>query len=195
MLNLLIGFSFLLPLIGIAAVGGFSGDKQIFLVDKEGEKVSIGRGSCTPINMSANEADNITDLEHRYRYQLFINYQRFTDYFLSMKEMKCLQGPELWCHLACQYEQPQRVARQDLSWLSHNLLFMFKPRVSFGANFWNGIYYDLDFNGDVIMGCAQALDLNLLAALPDDLMAPPLLNEERAYIDSAGRWLPTLIIR
>ncbi len=64
-----------------------------------------------------------------------------------MKDMKCLEGPELMCHLACPYSQPHTVSRDNLSCRCHNLLFMFKQPAEFGANFWNGVYFDLPIKG------------------------------------------------
>lgn len=158
------------------------GKKQISLVDKKGVEVVVGDITFYP------QAEGS-------RYELHINHDKFKDYFLSMKEMKCLEGPELWCHLAYPYPQPHEVSNGDLSWLSHDLLFMFKKKEDFGANFWNGIYYHMQVDGDLIRGEAQAVDLNLLASPPDDLTVPPLGEPERDEIDHNKRWLPQLIIR
>ena len=129
------------------------------------------------------------------KYNLHLNYDKFRDYFLSMKEMKCLEGPELWCHLSYPYKQPHTVSSDDLSWLSHDLLFMYKKKEEFGANFWNGIYYHMKVDGEVIRGEAQAVDLNSLASPPDDLLVPPLNEWERHEIETDLRWLPYIVIR
>lgn len=159
-----------------------SGDKQVFLLDNKGKPIPIGTISFKPSDKGA-------------AYELAINYQAFTDYFLSMKEMKCLEGPELWCHLRYPYKHENVVRRDDLRWLSHDLLFMFKKPKEFGANFWNGIYYDLRLEGDNIIGQAQAVDLNQLAAPPDDLTTPPYGEYDREDIEPSNRWLPGLLIQ
>lgn len=166
----------------ISFADALSGEKQILLLDKKGKEVVVGSVVFYP------ESDGS-------RYELHMNHEKFRDYFLSMKEMKCLEGPELWCHLSYPYKQPHTVTRDDLSWLSHDLLFMFKKKKDFGANFWNGIYYHMQIENDLIAGQAQAVDLNLLAAPPEDLNVPPMNENERDDIDRNQRWLPDLIIR
>lgn len=174
-----------LLLIVVSASGNaapLDGKKQIILLDKQGNESIIGTVDFTP-GISGSH------------YELHMDHSGFTDYFLSMKEMKCLEGPELWCHLAYPYEQPHLVTQEDLSWLSHDLLFMYKKREEFGANFWNGIYYQMHIEDGVINGEAQAVDLNLLASPPDDLSVPPMNEGERDELDRDKRWLPDLIIR
>ncbi|MGB1092733.1 MAG: hypothetical protein ACPGYX_11455, partial [Oceanobacter sp.] len=124
-----------------------------------------------------------------------MNHDGFKDFFLSMKEMKCLEGPELMCHLAYPYDQPRTVSADDMSWLAHDLLFMFKQPGEFGANFWNGIYYDMRIENGEIRGTAQAVDLNQLASPPDDLTVPPFGEWDRDELDPKNRWLPYLLIR
>ena len=158
------------------------GEKKIFLIDNKGVSVVVGSVKFT----SEDEGS---------RYELHMDHSKFKDYFLSMKEMKCLEGPELWCHLAYPYEQPHLVTADDLSWLSHDLLFMFKKKKDFGANFWNGIYYNLRVEDGMLRGDAQAVDLNVLASPPDDLTVPPMGEGERDDIDPSKRWLPLIEIR
>ena len=71
-----------------------SGTKTINLIAKDGQRIAIGTIDFLP--SSAN-----------IKYQLHIDHTRFKDYFLSMKEMKCLEGPELWCHIRYPYPQPR----------------------------------------------------------------------------------------
>lgn len=166
----------------IALANPLSGEKQIVLLDKQESEIVIGHVVFTPE-------------EGGSRYSLHMDHEKFRDYFLSMKEMKCLEGHELWCHLAYPYEQPRRVSHEDLSWLSHDLLFMFKKRDEFGANFWNGIYYQMRVEDGVIKGEAQAVDLNLLASPPENLSTPPMHEGERDEIERSQRWLPDIVIR
>ena len=97
--------------------GPLAGKKTIVLMGNKGEQLAIGTVLFTP----PDDSDKVS-------YTIDIDYALFTDYFLSMKEMKCLEGPELWCHLRYPYEQPRTVTATDLSWLSHDLLFMFKKK-------------------------------------------------------------------
>ncbi|MCV6610473.1 MAG: hypothetical protein OIF55_06860 [Amphritea sp.] len=170
-------------LVSSAAMADLSaGSYEIVLLDKQQAGTVVGT----------------LNLKHRsesFEYALHMHHEQFQDYFLSMKEMKCLEGPELWCHLPYPYPQPRTISIEDMSWLSHDLLFMFKKPEEFGANFWNGIYYRLQISGDEISGQAQAVDLNMLASPPENADQPPLGEFERDEIDRDKRWLPDLIIR
>lgn len=157
-----------------------NGERRIYLVDKLGEQIDIGSLNITKAGTA---------------YSLHVDHTKFADYFLSMKEMKCLEGPELWCHIPYPYEHPAALSADDLSWLSHDLLFMFKSPGEFGANFWNGIYYNLQVVDGVITGEAQAVDLNHLASPPDDLSIPPYGEYDRDDLDLTARWLPRIEIR
>ena len=99
------------------------------------------------------------------------------------------------CHLAYPYDQPRTVTEQELGWLSHDLLFMYKQPAEFGANFWNGVYYQLRIEDGVIKGNAQAVDLNMLASPPDDLSVLPFGEWDREELEPKNRWLPFIEIR
>lgn len=176
---LIILLAYSLPLL---AAEPLSGNKNIYLVDAKGNEMVIGN-----ITFSA--------LADKTYYQIHIDHSVFKDYFLSMKEMKCLEGPELWCHLPYPYPNPREISQTDQVWLAHDLLFMYKKKADFGANFYNGIYYQLSLNNGVITGTAQAVDLNLLASAPDDLDSPPITDVELDEIEENLRWLPKLEIK
>jgi len=159
----------------------YQGTKQINLLDNKGNKLLIGS-----INFSVKE--------EAIHYQIHLKHKLFKDYFLSMKEMKCLEGPELWCHLAYPYKNPQIVTEADFTWLSHDLLFMYKKNSEFGANFYNGIYYDFKLESNRLIGTAMALDLNLLAAPPEDMSLPPITMGDIDELEPTNRWLPTIEI-
>ncbi|MDO6682610.1 hypothetical protein Q4551_09930 [Oceanobacter sp. 5_MG-2023] len=165
-----------------AYANALDGEKTIFLIDKKGNAIDIGR---VTFDTSGTQIS----------YQLQRHHNKFKDFFLSMKEMKCLEGPELMCHLSYPYTQPHTLTPDNLVWLSHDLLFMYKQPAEFGANFWNGIYYDLRIEDGIIKGTAQAVDLNLLASPPDNLDIPPISAAERDETDPKSRWLPYLEIR
>lgn len=160
----------------------YQGTKNINLLDNKGKKLLIGT-----INFSVQDK--------AIHYKIRLKHEVFTDYFLSMKEMKCLEGPELWCHLAYPYQSPKRITKADFSWLSHDFLFMYKKKSEFGANFYNGIYYDFKFESDKLIGIAMALDLNLLAAPPEDETRPPITLSDIDELESTNRWLPKIEIK
>lgn len=164
------------------AIADLSGTQTIQLLDKDNSAHTIGSITFT------HEGEQT-------RYQLHIDHSQFTDYFLSMKEMKCLEGPELWCHLPYPYPSPRTISPDNTQWLSHDLLFMFKKPNEFGANFWNGIYYEFTVTDEGLVGRARAVDLNELAAPPDDLGIPPFAPMTLEDIDEGQRWLPSAVIR
>jgi hypothetical protein len=158
------------------------GTKQVYLLDNQGNQTHIGSIDF----LSENEVVS---------YKLQLHHQQFTDYFLSMKEMKCLEGPELWCHLGYPYQNPHTVTATDFRWLSHDLLFMFKKPSEFGANFWNGVYYEITLVDGSLVGTGKAVDLNMLAAPPESNETPPITDALLDELDSLQRWLPKLEIK
>lgn len=160
----------------------YQGTKQISLLDNKGKRLSIGS-----IKFSAQKAT--------IYYQIQLEHKLFKDHFLSMKEMKCLEGPELWCHLAYPYNNPRNITKTDFSWLSHDLLFMYKKPSEFGANFYNGIYYNFKLESGRLIGTAMAIDLNLLAAPPEDQTQPPITVHDIDEIELTNRWLPIIEIK
>lgn len=166
----------------VLASPSLEGEKHVYLLDKQGNEYPIGS-----VHFMAADSGS--------KYSLHMEHERFKDFFLSMKEMKCLEGPELMCHLAYPYDQPRTVTEQELGWLSHDLLFMYKQPAEFGANFWNGVYYQLRIEDGVIKGNAQAVDLNMLASPPDDLSVLPFGKWDREELEPKNRWLPFIEIR
>lgn len=160
------------------------GQRTLALLDASANEIIIGTVLFSP-----------TAVAGQRHYQLKIHHQGFTDHFLSMKEMKCLEGKELWCRIPYPYANPHTISPNDLRWLEHDLLFMFKRANEFGANFWNGIYYQLQFDNKVLRGEARAVDLNMLASPPDDQSVPPIGEYDSDKIEPGQRWLPGLIIR
>lgn len=159
------------------------GERTIYLLETSGESHEVGT-----VEFSSDSDGVMT-------YTLDMDLSVFKDFFLSMKEMKCLEGPDVWCFIPYPYNNPHTVTGNDLRWLEHDLLFMFKEPQTFGANLWNGIYYAMEVDGDVIRGQARAVDLNMLASPPDDQTVPPYGEYDISEFDADKRWLPVLEIR
>jgi hypothetical protein len=159
------------------------GDKEIYLKDNDGAERLIGT-----ISFSDGGHDTA-------QYDLHMETERFKDFFLSMKEMKCLEGKEIWCFIPYPYEHPDTVSADDLRWLEHDLLFMYKALNAFGADLWNGVYYNLAVEDGVIRGSARAVDLNYIAGPPDDLSVPPYGKFDIGDLETSSRWLPFIEIR
>jgi len=166
-----------------AAAWELNGTKTLAMHTREGGTVPIGTVSFVP------EGD-------RYRFTLKLDTSRLTDHFLSMKEFKCLESPaEIQCHVPYPYTNPGTVAADDLTWLEHSLLFLFKAPRDFGAKLWNGLYYHMEVTGEGIVGTPQAIDLNLISAPPNDPSIPPYGIGERSEIAPGTRWFSSLSIR
>lgn len=123
----------------------------------------------------------------------------FKDFFLSMKEFKCVDSPtEVFCHVPYPYAQPGTVRltteATDLAWLEHSLLFMFKTPAEFGAKLWNGVYVQLKATERGLEGSPQAVDLNRISAPPAQPGVPPFRLALRDDIAPGARWFNRLTI-
>lgn len=159
-----------------------AGTHAIRLHPRAGDPVVIGTVDIRPAG-------------ERHAFTLHLDHARFTDHFLSMREFKCLEGRgEIQCHVPYPYRHPGTVTENELSWLEHSLLFLFKSPGEFGARLWNGIYYKLQVTPDGLVGLPQAVDLNQIGAPPDDLDTPPFAPGERSEIPPGARWFGKLTI-
>lgn len=130
-----------------------------------------------------------------YRYTLKLEPARFKDFFLSMREFKCVEAPaEIQCHAPYPYAHPRTVTPTDFAWLEHALLFFYKTPSEFGAKLWNGLYYRLEMTANGLVGTPQAIDLNQIAAPPTDLAVPPFDAASRTDIDPDARAFVRLVI-
>lgn len=159
-----------------------AGTKTIALADQHGKELPIGTVSFRPQG-------------ERIGFVLKLDDTRFKDFFLSMKEFKCLEGPEVMCHVPYPHATPASVTPDDLAWLEHALLFLHKSPGEFSAKLWNGLYYRMTLTPDGIVGVAQAVDLNLIGAPPELPGVPPYRDVERSDVAPGSRWLGRLTIR
>ena len=164
---------------GLTMGGPMPHAEQVFLADAAGAEHAIGS----------------IEFKDDGSYALDIDHSVFKDFFLSMKEMKCLEGREIWCHIPYPYAMPREVRDGDYRWLSQDLLFMYKSPKEFGANLWQGIYYRFEESEDGLIGTAMHVDLNELAAPPESLDAPYYDESWLEPVNAQDRWLPALIIR
>ncbi len=158
------------------------GVKTIYAVTRDDQKEPIGRVTFTP-----GEGGFV-------HFKLTMLYEKFTDHFLSMKEFKCLEGPEVACHVAYPYSHPQTIQSGDMAWLEHSLLFLFKQPRDFGAKLWNGSYYRFEPMGKGFIGHAQAIDLNHISAPSSTPNIPPYLADLRVDVSPKERWIDHLLI-
>lgn len=168
---------------GTVTAQPLQGNPTLRLHARDGTAVVLGQVQFTP------QADG------RSTFQLKLDHAAFKDFFLSMKEFKCVVAPaEVFCHVPYPYPQPGTVAPGDLAWLEHSLLFMFKTPSEFGAKLWNGVYYQLTPTATGLEGRPQAVDLNRISAPPDRPGVPPFRRALRDDIPAGARWFPRLTI-
>ena len=167
---------------GAAAAWELSGVKQIALHTRDGQDIQIGTVTFTPDG-------------NRTRFTLDVDRSRFKDFFLSMREFKCLEGPEVQCLVPYPYPHPETVTATDFSWLEHSLIFMFKTPSELGAKLANGVVYQMTATPEGLVGTPYSVDLNQIASPPDDPSAPPFGPAERQALDDGSRWVTQLSIR
>lgn len=182
--------SFALALaVGAAAIPAhaafvFDGKKTVYAVSADGAR--------TPVAALHFEK---TEQPGEARFKLDLEVEKFTDFFLSMREFKCLPNEkEITCYVPYPYEQPGTVRADDLRWLEHSLLFFYKTPAEFGANLWNGLYFELKTEGDSLVGMPSAVDLNEISAPPADLSIPPYGEDLRHEMPADARWIRQLVI-
>lgn len=167
---------------GPAAAFELVGTKEVALLTADGETIPIGRVTFAP-------------KDGRTGFRLDLDVSRFKDFFLSMREFKCLEGKEIQCWVPYPYANPKTVSVDDLGWLETSLIFMYKTPAQFGATLANGLYYELTATPDGLMGSPRSVDLNQIAAPPDDPSKPPFSPADRIEIESGARWISRLTIR
>ncbi len=159
------------------------GRKALVLHDRDGAEIPIGAVEFAPAG-------------DRVGFTIHLDRTRFTDFFLSMREFKCLEGPgEILCHVPYPYPNPATVTRDDLRWLEHALLFLHKSPSEFGARLTNGVIHRMTVGPQGIEGAAQAVDLNAISAPPNDPTVPPFGEHDRWEVEPGARWIGRLSIR
>lgn len=175
--------AFMLALSGVAGAWELAGTQTLTLHTRDGQAIAIGTVSFSPQG-------------ERIGFELKLEHKPFKDFFLSMREFKCLEGSEeIQCHVPYPHATPATVTRDDLAWLEHALLFLYKTPAEFGARLWNGLYYRMEITDEGLVGTAEAVDLNLISAPPEDAAVAPYGPGERTEIPPGSRWIGRLTIR
>ncbi|MEM9589834.1 MAG: hypothetical protein AAF967_00680 [Pseudomonadota bacterium] len=154
-------------------------DRGVFLVDNAGTELRVATITVT--------GDS---------YELIWDEGRFGDYFLSMRPFKCLEGPDkLWCRVPYPYEIRRSLQDGDLTDVEYDLMFVWKKTGEYGINMWNGVYYQLNETGGQFEGKLNEIDMNVLAAPPENGNLRPIRPQDVTEADPESHWLPRLVIR
>ena len=173
-------FAWPMLLLGFWSIAATAEDtRRIYLVPANGDRIDVGA----------------LHLEQGGAYRVVWDDARFGDFFLSMRPFKCLEGPEkLWCRVDYPYENNRRIGGDDLTDLEYDLLFVWKNAKDYGIDMWNGVYYKLAPAGAGWNGAMFEMDMNVLAAPPEDgnlrPIEPGMLDEG----DPDSHWLPRIVI-
>jgi hypothetical protein len=159
-----------------------AGRKEVSLRTRDGATIPIGSVTFTP------GPDGT-------RFAVDLDRGKFQDFFLSMREFKCVEGPEVQCHVPYPYANPGIVRGSDLSWLEHALIFFYKTPADYGAKLGNGLYYALRRTDDGLVGTPESIDLNDIAAPPQDASVPPYDVAARSELAGGARWIEALVIK
>lgn len=178
----LIAAALALATLSPAAAFELDGVKRVALHTSDGQTLEIGTVAFAP-----------RDCKVGFKFDLDV--ARFKDFFLSMREFKCLEGKEIQCFVPYPYANPATITTDDLAWLETSLIFMYKTPAQFGATLANGLYYELKATPDGLVGAPRSIDLNQIAAPPDDPSQPPFPPAERLEIEDGARWVTSLSIR
>lgn len=185
----------LCALLGLASLTGLSspaaraqafelnGQKALLAVTKDGQRTRIGSVLFAPAPAG------------RTAFRVQMDHAVMRDYFLSMREFKCLPAAaEVSCFVPYPYRQPGTIGPNDLAWLEHSLLFLYKQPTDFGAKLWNGVIFQLALTPTGIVGKPQAVDLNAISAPPEQLDTPPYGPQDRTDFAPGARWVQELRI-
>ncbi|WP_420569702.1 hypothetical protein [Thalassovita sp.] len=167
---------------GSLAADPVVGEKEIYLVSEGDSRIKVGSVRFE------KEAQGS-------RYTLQFDEVKFADHFLSMRPFKCLEGAQKhWCHVPYPYANRRQVSASDLTDLEYDLLFLWKGATEYGINMWNGVYYQLEIDGDRIVGTLREMDMEVLSAPPDEGNFRPISADDLHEADAASHWLPRLVI-
>lgn len=157
-------------------------EKEIKLISNENKSLSIAKIN---FKSSANETS----------YKISWQEDVFNDEFLSMRPFKCIDHEkQMICHLIYPYKKRGHITSDDLMDLEYDLLFLHKSPTEYGINAWNGLYYKLNQTNQGFIGQLMEIDLNILAAPPEDDILRPITIDMLHEADPAAHIYPRLII-
>lgn len=170
-----------------ASAFDFAGEKRLVAHTRDGGRVELGVVRFQPATGGKPDAAR--------RFSVHWTPGVLTDYFLSMREFKCLgAAAEVSCHVPYPYAQPGTLTPTDLRWLEHSLLFLYKRPADHGAKLWNGLIFRFQVSGEALVGTPQAVDLNRISAPPEQPGEPPFGPGDRDDFAPGTRWLAELRI-
>ena len=154
----------------------------VTLHTNDGDKIDIGKVLFVPDNEG-------------YRYTFLLDEEKFENQFLMMRPFKCMSTEKIMlCHLAYLYPNKNFITGDDMADLEYDLLFLHKKPGEYGIDPWNGLYYSMKVKDMGLEGSLQEVDLNVLAAPPEEGDFRPITSDMLHPADPVLHWFPRLTI-
>ena len=166
----------------LAHAAAFEGKKSAYLEKPGGESIKIA-----DVNVTAG-ADG-------YRFEVVMTEAPFGDEFLSMRPFKCIDGETMYCHLVYPYAKENTGGADRHINLEYDFLFIVRSPNDYGIDPYNGRYFVLKEDGDALRGTVYAVDLDILAAPPDDGVTHPITSSDLDELEGETERFPQLVIR
>ena len=158
--------------------------KEAFLEALDGTRIKV-----------ADIVFKATDDGAGQSYEIRWNKEPFSDHFLSMRPFRCIAGPDKhWCHVPYPYEIERQVRPDELTDLEYDFLFVWKGATDYGIDLWNGVYYDIETDGERLVGRLHDVNMDVLAVPPEQGDLRPIAAKDLEPGEPESHWLPTLII-
>ncbi|MGB0682267.1 MAG: hypothetical protein ACPGOV_06145 [Magnetovibrionaceae bacterium] len=165
-----------------------SGERTITLSSPSGASLVIGTVSFMDEDGGGGEGETRS-------FKVQWAEEPFGDHFLSMRPFKCLEGEvQYLCHVPYPYETKRTISSDDLVDLEYAFLFIHKSPNEYGINMWNGLYWRMEQKGSGFSGRLYEVDMDILAAPPDDGSLRPITPDHLTEADPDAYWLPVLTI-
>ena len=142
-----------------------TGERTVTLESPSGEKVNIGTISIQPV------ADKFT-------FNFTLNESVMGDHFLSMRPFKCLDGETMYCHLGYPYNKKSEFDADHFTDLEYEFLFIVRSPNDYGIDPYHGRYFVIKEQDGALIGEVRAVDLDILAAPPEDGIVYPITEAE-----------------
>jgi hypothetical protein len=170
----------MLLMVHAACAVGLDGEKTVYFGDASGNRIAIGRVNFAPL------------AEGRWKIRFAIDPERFQEFFLAMRNFRCMQTPRRsLCHFP--YVGRDEVSVGDWSALEYQLIFIHKPPSSLSLDSRNGMFWKLHREGNRLIGKLYDADLEPIVA-PSGNSANPLTEDYLQPAEMASHPLPQLTI-
>jgi hypothetical protein len=169
------------PGLALATEPALDGTKDMVLHTRDGKNIPIGTVTFAPKGGEST-------------FSIAFDDKKFAEYFLSMREFKCVEGEDILCHVPYPYTSPHTVTPEDLGWLEHAVLFIFKKPTEYGARMGNGLIFSLKITDKGLVGTPQSIDLDEIAMPPADLSVAYFNADRRYDLQPGARWAESLTI-